>query len=272
MYINHPTAKEEAERPERNLKDWVSTITESWYDNGKAMGKVAIHDAWLRERLHDPVARQHIGVSINTGGKLSIGKINGKDMQIVEKIVFSRQNGPVSVDWVTEAGARGRVSKLLRESNGKVKMEKEIKEVSFEELQRENPALVSRIQESVKITESPEFKAIKKENEEFKLKEAQAIQKGKISAWLKESKAPEVVKTRVEKSLEGKTFENEVKLKEAFEDNLKEELGYFNSLSPKGKIKIGAEEKSEASEPLKEAQAGLEHRMGIEPEKKEGEK
>jgi hypothetical protein len=116
MYINHQTEREEREMPERNLRDWASTIQESTFQGGKAIGRVYIHDPWLREMMADPVFQKNVGLSINTGGKVSYGKINGEEMQIVEKINPTRSNGPGSVDWVTEAGARGRVVRPLKES------------------------------------------------------------------------------------------------------------------------------------------------------------
>ncbi len=111
MYVNHPTQAEEQARPERDLRDWGSTILEAWPDNGKAMAKVAIHDPWLKELLADPVARQNIGLSINCRGQFYEGTINGKPMQVVEKILVEKgEHGrKSSVDWVTEPGARGRV-------------------------------------------------------------------------------------------------------------------------------------------------------------------
>jgi len=127
-----------------------------------------------------------------------MGTVEGKSgYQIVEKIMFQRKNGPASVDWVTEPGARGRVSKLLKENdyNGGHKME--LNEAKYEDLKRENPDLITQITESVKksITESSEQKEkdIKiKENDEkiarFELKEKIDAQKVVIETKLKEIK------------------------------------------------------------------------------------
>ncbi|QGH73003.1 MAG: capsid maturation protease [Siphoviridae sp. ctCJE6] len=264
MYLNHPTAKEEMERPERDITQWASTIVESWYDNGMAKGRVAVHDSWLRERLKDSVAREHIGVSINAGGKVSYGKINGEEMQIVEKILFARKNGPVSVDWVTEAGARGRVSRLLKESSTtKENKSMEIKEATFADLQRENPKVVEEIT-------APLQKQLKEANDKISAIEKENkinAQKAKVSAWLKESKSlPEPAKERVASEMLRESFDSEEKLKEAFDAKVKSELDYLNKFSGKGKIRMGANSDGHDNNgtSIKEsAQMDLEKRMGL---------
>ena len=274
MYLNHPTRTEEKELPERDITKWASTIVESRYEDGKAIGTIAVHDKWLRERLKDPVARAHIGLSINAGGKVSTGKVDGQEMQIVEKIVMQRQNGPASVDWVTEAGARGRVSKLLKESinQGEEEM-KTLKEAKIEDLQKENPELLAAITESVakKLKEnSTGDEALKEANAkiaEFERKEKLSAQKNLIGKWLKESKLPEIAKERINEELVETLFATEAELKESFDKKIKRELEYLNKISGKGKISLGA---SKGEGTLKESfEANLAERMGVTEEKDE---
>lgn len=280
MYINHQTTREDNERPERDLRDWVSTIIESWYEDGKAMAKVAVHDDWLRNRLKDSVARQHIGVSINAGGKVSHGKVNGEEMQVVEKIFLNGNNRLASVDWVTEAGARGRVSRLLKESNQPTKTETntmDIKEAKFEDLQKENPKLLESVVEHIKKTlkESNELadkdKQLKEAQEKIKQFEVEKIkseQKSKIQTWLNENaKIPQVVKERIAEGFANAEFETEEKLKECFDASVKKEMDYINKLSEKGKIKLS--ENSNNSNVRQSIQMDLEKRLGIKEEKKE---
>lgn len=262
MYINHPTKTEEKERPERNLRDWVSTIVESSAEGGKAVAKIAVHDTWLRERLHDPVARKHIGLSILTGGKVSVGKVNGKEMQIIEKIILKRQNGPASVDWVTEAGARGRVCELF-ESRNKEET-KMFEKATLEQLQQERPDLVTQIKESA-TTELKEAQG-RAESAEKKLK--LNGQKEKISVLLKESKLPEAAQERVLAQIAETVFENDDKLKESVEGLAKKEREYINTLSEKGKITLGVTEKNQVT--LRESVAKeLSAQLGQKEEKKQ---
>lgn len=276
MYINHPTRAEEASRPERDIRDWASTIVESWYEDGKAMAKIAVHDEWLRERMKDPVAREHIGLSINAGGRISYGKVQGQEMQIVEKIILERPNGgSASVDWVTEAGARGRVSRLLKESTGR-EHKMELHEAKIEDIQRENPTLIKSIREAVvaEIKESEESKKSAQELKEsrekiaaYERKEKLSAQKDKVSAMLKESKAPDAVKERVLESMTVTLFESDEALKESFTSAMKKELDYANKFSTKGAIQTGATSYSASDSLIESSQKQLDSWMGIKEEK-----
>lgn len=284
MYLNHPTEKEERERPERDIKDWVSTIEESAFQDGnKAVGKAYIHDPWLRERMADPVFSRNIGLSINTGGRVSYGKINGEEMQIVEKIHPNRSNGPGSVDWVTEAGARGRVVQQLKESvsQNKENEMKQVGEMTLEEFKEAFPAVYKNIQESgnkksvsddkdAKLAEAN--RVIEEQNKKLKLID----QKAELKKLLKESKVPDIAKDRIMDDLSETLFESEEKLKEAVKVAVEKELKYLNSFSSKGKISVPAGGKTiqvkenrsaEASEVLQESSSALEKRFGIKAKK-----
>ena len=279
MYINHQTEREERERPERDLRDWVSTIQESNFDGkSAAIGRVYIHDSWLRENMKDPVFAKNVGLSINTGGKISYGKINGEEMQIVEKINPSRSNGSGSVDWVTEAGARGRVLQPIKESasNQETQIEETamtLKEVKLAQLEAENPELVKQIRESAGGGDATKLAEANRVIEEFKRKEKLRDQKDVLKKMLKESKLPEAAKDRIVDDLSGSVFETEDKLKEALTGKIKTELEYINSISGKGKIKIGSPDaaikEGTGSDLLKESQASLESRFGIKDKKEE---
>lgn len=271
MYLNHPTRTEEKELPERDITKWASTIVESHYDNGRAMATVAVHDKWLRERLADPIARQHIGLSINTGGKISKGKIDGQEMEIVEKIVLQRSNGPASVDWVTEAGARGRVSRLLKENNEEEEMD--FKSLDMATLKKERPDLFESVNREIQEsgTNEQKEKELREANEkivELEKKNKLRDQKEKVNVMLKESKLPEAAKDRVAEKLNVTLYESEVKLREAFESAAKAELEYVNKISGKGKIKMAAGEGKDSSL-LESMQATLDNRAGVGAKKKE---
>jgi hypothetical protein len=64
MYLNKPTAAERRERPEGSLKDWVSTITETWAEGTKLMARIAVHDPFLKGRLTDPVAKSGLRIEV----------------------------------------------------------------------------------------------------------------------------------------------------------------------------------------------------------------
>ena len=65
MFLNKPTVTEKRERPEGNLKDWVSTIAYAWISEGsKVMARIAVHDPFLKGRLADPVAKAGLGIEV----------------------------------------------------------------------------------------------------------------------------------------------------------------------------------------------------------------
>ncbi|MDZ4231791.1 MAG: hypothetical protein U1C72_00885, partial [Candidatus Pacearchaeota archaeon] len=92
---------------DRSVRDWWSTITEAWYDEDmKALrGNVAVHSPLLREVLGNTVARHAIGLSIDASGLQESAEVEGELANVVKQIERFH-----SVDWVTEAGAGGRVT------------------------------------------------------------------------------------------------------------------------------------------------------------------
>ena len=270
MYLNHATKQDELSRPEGDVKNWASTIQESWHEEGKAMADVHIHDNWLWESMQDPVFRGNIGLSINSKGMGYIGKIDSVDMQIIEKIV-----APKSVDWVTEAGARGRVVQLLESRKEDIAM---LDTLNMQELKDARPDLVAAIikenggntDEKVdKATVETQIKESKEEvtklQNDLKLRD----QRDAVTAQLKESKLPVAAQARVSAKYKDTLIEKE--LKEAVEADIKAEISYLGQFDTTGKIKGLGEGKEEIT--MKESVGGeLNNRAGIEvPEKKKEE-
>lgn len=230
MYLDHPTPTEDKEKPERSISDWLSTVVESWYEDGKAMGRIKVHDDWLWTQLKDSVFREHIGLSINASGKRYFRNIEGQNMEVIEQIV-----SPRSVDWVTEPGARGRVEYLLesqkREDNAMLKT------VKLEEVQKERPDLVAEIRtslmESVRAELTGEYD--KKLQEALKpYKEAdekarKAEQKKKITAIAESSKLPKkAISSFVDKFVLNHTDIKDEELETKVKEALTAEIKYLN--------------------------------------------
>ena len=239
-YIDHPTAQEEREKPERSIEDWVSTILESWYEDGKVLGRIHIHndDLWNKIK-NDPVFRENIGLSINASGKRTIKEIDGQPMEYIEKIMDAQ-----SVDWVTEPGARGRVLNILesQNENGEKKMKtlKEVKAALPDVVAEMETEVTARLQESfnaqleVKIKEAKkplEDKITSLENEKITAKESAVI-----AGLVNDSKLPAAAKTRLIESFKVKVFNDDAKLQEAVKAAIESEIKY---LGEAGGIKIG---------------------------------
>jgi hypothetical protein len=129
MYADHlaPEAQKALAGMPRSVRDVMGRIVETAYlapgethvaeDGGESMGtndsnvavirgRASIAQPWLYELVeHDP---ELIGVSINARGSSKTGKVNGRSAKMVEAI-----SRVASVDWVTEAGAGGRVKALV---------------------------------------------------------------------------------------------------------------------------------------------------------------
>lgn len=110
MYIDHPTATEELERPERSLKDLGAVLVEdARYQNDPQEGP-GLYAAAKVFADFQPVLEEtapYIGVSINADGVVREGTAEGRNGRIVEQIKAGR-----SVDFVTQAGRGGKVLPL----------------------------------------------------------------------------------------------------------------------------------------------------------------
>lgn len=110
-FWDHPTATEEAERPEGTLDRLASELLSDaqWQDNGPA-GPGLYADAKVFKPYQEAVNElaPHIGVSIRAAGRTRQGEAEGRKGPIVEQLVAAR-----SVDWVTVPGAGGRVVEMF---------------------------------------------------------------------------------------------------------------------------------------------------------------
>lgn len=111
MYWNHPTASEESERPEGDLRDLAAVLVSDarWEEAGQA-GPGLYADAKLFEGYTKAVEElaPHIGVSIRGSGRASSGEAEGRQGTIISALTSGR-----SVDFVTEPGAGGRIVQLF---------------------------------------------------------------------------------------------------------------------------------------------------------------
>lgn len=107
MYLDHPTAIEEAERPERSVRDLAARIvTTPVYE---ADGLYSVIESYPHA---DPLIESlgsAVGLSIRANGTASPGTVAGRTGMVVESLVPSRLN---SVDFVTVAGAGGQIVSL----------------------------------------------------------------------------------------------------------------------------------------------------------------
>jgi len=157
IYADHPAASEDTERPERSVRDILGHFENVRVEEneGRAMlvGDVTIMDekgyAWARGLMRHAIEyakkfpdKEFVGLSINASGEASEesldsvlnsdtvpdsakGKLNeAKEFGIDVLRVVRRIIDAVSCDLVTEAGAGGKVLKLIEEETGGKGMKK----------------------------------------------------------------------------------------------------------------------------------------------------
>lgn len=106
MYMNHPSTTEDIEQPERRVEHLAAVLASDPYMEGNELKATAdIYEHWA------PVINataNDIGVSIRAIGEGEPGEAEGRKGNIVTRLVEG-----ISVDFVTKAGAGGKVGMLM---------------------------------------------------------------------------------------------------------------------------------------------------------------
>src|SRR5437762_734035 len=106
MYLDHPSATEAVERPERSVRDLAARVVSTPVYEGDGLYadiEVFPHAVPLVEALADT-----IGLSVRGDGSGTVGKVGDRSGVIIESI-----DRGYSVDFVTKAGAGGKLVSLL---------------------------------------------------------------------------------------------------------------------------------------------------------------
>lgn len=112
MYMDHPSRQEEADQPERKVAQLAAVLTKDPFMSGDALvSECQLFDQWA------PVVNEvadHIGVSIRAIGGYEQGEAEGRKGPIIQSL-----DEGISVDFVTHAGAKGKVGKLIESAISK---------------------------------------------------------------------------------------------------------------------------------------------------------
>lgn len=218
-YIDHPTAIEERERPEGTLTKLGSTLQEDayWLDDYKGNGP-GLYSKATENTSFSPFLKdfaKDIGMSIRARGETHIGLAEGKSGKIVDSITSAK-----SVDYVTRAGAGGKILDLLESYR---------KEPDTEKEQPPMPDTTNELQETIKIF-----------NRRFVRGEATT----RIASKLLPLKLSEAIKSRIIERLDaietpltesGDQLDT-AKLDTLIEATVKNELDYLSSIGALGQI------------------------------------
>lgn len=106
MYLDHPTASEGVERPERSVRDLAAVLTSpARFEDGSLHAEARVFGPY------QPVLnemRDHIGVSIRASGIAEHGEAEGREGTIITQLTEG-----ISVDFVTKAGRGGQIVEVL---------------------------------------------------------------------------------------------------------------------------------------------------------------
>ncbi len=151
MFWDHPTEKEDRERPERSLRDLaaVTTAPAVYMETGPE-GPGLYADAKVFEAYRPAVDElaPHIGVSLRAYGKGKQGVAEGKKGLVVESFVGQAS----SIDFVTVPGLGGKVLSLFESKRGQ-------NVATVAEPQEGNDVSQEELQEAQRLREAAELRA-----------------------------------------------------------------------------------------------------------------
>ena len=143
MFADHATEAEDKVRPEGSIRNWVANVTETWAESdGTVKGRATVIDPPFKaklDRLKEAGLLNEMGVSVRIAGAWSPAEIEGQEAARIDEIVSAR-----SVDFVTYAGAGGRVEQMESASSD----EYDIDLIDEAQLRRRRPDLVALIESS----------------------------------------------------------------------------------------------------------------------------
>lgn len=269
MFLDHPSMKEEKERPERSIRDLGGVIAGGveYEENGPwgpgVYADVLTFKANGARGFLTEIA-PYIGISHRVMGKSKQGEAEGRKGPIIESL-----DKAISVDYVTVPGAGGGIVQFLESfrKTGKVQIaEQEQQEKEDEPMEitteavRKNEAVMKELRESIlaeqeaggggkaeelmaQIAEHKK-KIAELQAELDRMKESVAIRDAAlvVGRMLEKTKLPDVTKSRLMEALPRKATMKEGKLdEEAFgkvvEESVKVETEYIAKLSEVGKVR-----------------------------------
>lgn len=285
VYLDHPTKQEEAQRPERSVRD-LCGVLENVKPDMSAELKVVAHADLIMPFIEESISsgRDLVGLSHHILGNGRYFKhTDGKLARKVESI-----EGVKSVDIVTTAAAGGKFQRLL-EAEGGMMVE------TLEELKEAYPELLEQFKEEVVAEATKESKPPKEvvdgwQEELGKLTEAIKERDGRIATLeeaqheaernriireaLDESKLPKRAQERVRALVESAECPDD-KLAERVAEAVKDERDYIASIAEGSPVQRMGGPKAEEQESavVKEAREFLEEAMDVaaksEPAEKE---
>lgn len=288
MYLNHISASERMDRPERSVQDYVATIKNASLveSGGRSFikGDAFIHGSpsYTVEQIHtwlknakEAGATSDLSIHAFLFGEQ--GEFEGRPTTIITGI-----DQVLSVDFVTTANAGGEIESVESFSQHKEGgAEMDITKLTLDELKTARPDLVvaisseskkesdAKIAETQKIADAAksEAESLKKELSDKKLAEKKESLMRENDALIKDAKLPEATEKRVREKVAALAIDDKTEsLKTDVESIIKSEKEYLESLS---KTKVFANDDDETADKSTESVESLLKKIGKKNDKKE---
>lgn len=278
MFADHQTESESRAKPEGSVNDWVATLDKVWAENdGTIWGEATVIDPPFKEKLatlKEAGKIQDMGVSIRAVGEATSKKIDGVQTNCVESLVKAR-----SVDFVTFAGAGGRIEAMESESSNDV----DVDLLTEAQLRDRRPDLVNLVESNArKATENMKTLEQQLQESNTKINEQAATiaqlteslttankvsAQAELSKLLTESKLPEKAKDRIKAQ-----FKEASKI-EGMKEAVDAEESYLTSLGVSSEIRRPSKNNGAADngsgdehqESVREGKANLEESFALIP-------
>jgi hypothetical protein len=221
-FWNHQTAAEESARPEGDLRDLASVLTEdAHYDKAGPAGAGLYAKAKVFEQFRQPVddLAKHIGMSIRATGKAKEGKAAGKSGPIIEQL-----SRGISVDYVTTPGAGGKILQLFEAARRPA--------ISLEESDMTSGMTKEEVQALIRESQAP----LVTENKRLKDQISMLLAPNVLREALKDIRLPNPSKDRIIKRLADSVplteagVIDQAKLKTMVEAEAVEEASFLESM------------------------------------------
>jgi len=181
MFANHATQREQMERPEGSVDDWVAQIKRVWPEqDGTIKAEAAVIDEKFKGKLAE--LNKHgllneMGASIRAIARSTKGRMEGVKTNIVQEFFSGR-----SVDFVTYPGAGGQVEVL----EAAEMPETDVDIIDEEELRARRPDLVEIIESAIRADNPAEEARAMADEQVEKLNEQLAAAEKLLSETMKE--------------------------------------------------------------------------------------
>lgn len=228
-FWDHPSATEEKDRPERSLRDLAATQVEDarYLEKGPAgEGLYARSKVFGGYKGAVEELAPYIGTSIRAMGRGEKGTAEGKDGTIINELVAAR-----SVDFVTQAGAGGKVVALFESAGSRInKQEGDVSEGKDDKGDLALKEATDKLKEAESRASRAETAMLLREAKDIAISEV-----GKIAL-------PDVVKDRIISEVSANPPFKDGKLDDAaFKTNIieavKSETEYLSKVTGAGRVR-----------------------------------